>query len=257
RQAAERSQAQARMHTLKKQKELTPDIDNFINSATRPHNCFRAPIAAFFEQDRARSSHLRCRPDLPVGCARCHIIPSPICCSLCSPRSFEGFAHVGPPTTTKSPQVSRSRKIETTYSMTGEEKSLIQDLHAFRKRRTAEKFGQAQLQDMGPSAFMPHGILKRIVDCARVQKLQSREQLWKETQWRASEDDQAAVVAMVSRVFPPPRLMTLSPLIRTPLVQRRAQPDGSGNGQSLGVTPTRETPTTTRRCSKCKQTGHN
>lgn len=51
--AAKAAAAAAKSKSKKGDGELSPELDNLVNAATRPFKCYRTPIQAYYENDRA------------------------------------------------------------------------------------------------------------------------------------------------------------------------------------------------------------
>ncbi|KAI1795743.1 hypothetical protein LXA43DRAFT_735285 [Ganoderma leucocontextum] len=137
---------------------------------------------AYYENDRLEADSRHCRLD-GEACSRCTIKASPICCSLCSP-SHSLFAIL--PSMDEQPakpSTSRASQVEASYTMTAADLELRAALHAFRRQQTQAKLGSAHLKNLGPGAIMGDQVLKRILDCARVHKIETVEQLYRETKW--------------------------------------------------------------------------
>jgi hypothetical protein len=50
-------------------------------------------------------------------------------------------------------------------------------LNEFREKETIKKFGLSRLKNSGPGLIMPDAVLKRIVDCAHMQKIGNKDDL--------------------------------------------------------------------------------
>lgn len=72
-------------------------------------------------------------------------------------------------------------------------------LNDYRREKTVQIFSRAHLYNLGPGAIMGDDILKRIVDCARAQKLDSLDALKKETKWSRADELGNGVLELVSR----------------------------------------------------------
>ncbi|PIL23292.1 transporter [Ganoderma sinense ZZ0214-1] len=183
----------------KQDEKMGVEMDNLVNAAMRPFKCYRAPVTAYYENDRFASKHLECQPlDNDGGCPRCLILPSPVCCSLCSPA--HPIFQLLPPPPLPQPQAPRaSGKVPTTgkYTMTDKDRQLRDELHQFRRTKMKELFGLAVLRNLGPGLVMGDSILDRIADCARVNKLTSLDALYREMKWDQTWDLGDAVLAIV------------------------------------------------------------
>ncbi|KAJ7179864.1 P-loop containing nucleoside triphosphate hydrolase protein [Mycena crocata] len=226
---------------------IEPALDDFINAATRQpgdlaDTCFRLPATIYFGNDTTTSDHLLCHPDLEGGCTRCKIAPSAICCSLCTPHEFEGFARVNLPKNKQQPK----RANIADYKAGRVDFALRDDLITFRKSRTVELRGTAYYRNFGGAYIMPDEVLQRIVDCAHSHKVQTTTDLLKETRWHRVSEDGEQVLALILQhhPLPPPPVVSASP---TPLRTATNIPASA-----------LQTPSTLsiRRCSKCGLLGH-
>jgi hypothetical protein len=191
----------------------------------------------------SESDHLTCRVDLPEGCPCCFTKTPAICCELCTPTHFEGFARVDIEKKAAAPSRSRIKD----YVAGVSDFSLRDTLHTFRREQTALKWGTAALRDLGPGLFMSDAVLQCIVDCAHDRKIDSQGTLAKETHWPNTLSHGNQIVAIISLHCPkpiPPPLM-ISKTLQS--VQPCAIPL-----QSLG--PSRSTKA--RKCSRCGSLSH-
>ena len=160
--AGARSQVVAQKKQAEKdedKKEPEPEMDALINARTRAHKCFRAPITAFYENDRIRGSYFPFMgaaltsiagqdPDecLEGGCPRCTLPPPLVCCELCwyrrplaraNPFSMLPDSNQPPPQSTPKPRASRVPRLKD-LSQTAHD--LRVELHQFRRKKTIEAF---------------------------------------------------------------------------------------------------------------------
>lgn len=75
-------------------------------------------------------------------------------------------------------------------------------------------FGLACLRNNGPGIFMSNKVLQQIVDCAHKYKINTGEDLAKETQWTGVHDHATAVITLIKAHCPKPLLAPL--LMLTP-----------------------------------------
>ena len=110
----------------------------------------------------------------------------------------------------------RASHVEASYTMTPADLELRTALHVFRRQQTVAKLGSAHLKNLGPAVIMGDHVLKRILDCARAQKIQTVEQLYRETKWnRAQEFGEEVLKLIIKYVL---RIMHLQVLLtRFPL----------------------------------------
>ncbi|KAI0631312.1 P-loop containing nucleoside triphosphate hydrolase protein [Trametes polyzona] len=215
---------------------LTPELDNLVNAGTRAFRCYLP------------DNH-RCLPGAAGGCTRCQILPSAVCCSLCSPNhpafSFLPSDSAPVPRTT----APRASHIDTKYVMSSTDIDFRAALHDFRCAEMISIYGRANFNNLGTGMVMGDVTLSRIADCARARKLSSPEDLYKETKWDLSWELGQRVLELINRHYPP----LPSPLAATP--QR-----GQGVARPDTSTPTSATDTSRsnapRRCGACSQSGH-
>ncbi|KAG6822549.1 hypothetical protein H0H93_005337, partial [Arthromyces matolae] len=67
--------------------------------------------------------------------------------------------------------------------MTPQDYALLDALNDWRDTATIERYGIPHLKDYGSTLIMPESVLDRILICAQHSKIQSVEELVKETQW--------------------------------------------------------------------------
>ena len=72
--------------------------------------------------------------------------------------------------------------------MSSKDHELACALDDYRVRRTEQKFSRAVLDDLGPSLVLPDGVLQRVVDAARAQKIRTLEDIHRETNWIKVQD---------------------------------------------------------------------
>lgn len=186
---------------------------------------------------------MMCREELPEGCPRCFAKKTVICCELCTPTHFEGFAHVDIEKKATAPARSRIKD----YVAGVPDFSLRDALHTFRREQTAVKWGRAALRDLGPGMFMSDAILQRIVDCAQYGKIDWQNTLAKETHWPNSSSHGNQIIAIIALHHPKPIPPPL--LISTPLhsVQPHAVSSQlSGPSESVKSC----------KCSRCRSLSH-
>ncbi|KAF8135271.1 hypothetical protein K438DRAFT_1493035, partial [Mycena galopus ATCC 62051] len=144
--------------------------------------------------------HLQCRDDLADGCPRCVAKSPKVCCELCNPEYFASFGHVDLP---KAPPVPHRSRI-TAYKAERQDMDLRDALHQFRRGATIRKFSLAVPKNSGPGVVMSNEVLQRIVDCAHRHKIESTEQLEKETHWAGAAEFGEEVIALINEHCPPP-----------------------------------------------------
>lgn len=121
--------------------------------------------------------------------------------------------------------------------------SLRNALHEFRRAATTKKFSRAVLKNSGPGVVMSNEVLQRIVDCAHWHKIESPEQLEKETRWAGAAEFGEEVIILINEHCPRP-----------------AAPDDDTSAP-LGVHNENQATSSTaakksRKCSKCDAADH-
>ncbi|KAF7348212.1 p-loop containing nucleoside triphosphate hydrolase protein [Mycena sanguinolenta] len=240
----DKAQVVTRKKPKKDGNELSPEMDDMINAGSKHRSikCFRVPSRLYFGSDKTASDHKQCRPDLPDGCPRCAVQVPAICCELCTPAYFEQFGLVDLPVKDQAAP-SRSR-IPSSYEADALDMNLRDALHAFRRAATITKYSRVVLKDSGPGVVMSNEILERIVDCAHHFKIQSVEQLTRETRWAFASEFGMAVVDLIKEHRPWPEPPP-APETSTPLAPRNNN-DETPTGRSIQV----------RKCSKCQASDH-
>jgi ATP-dependent DNA helicase RecQ len=213
--------------------KLEPAMDDLINagSGNGRFSCFHDPLTLYFGNDKIRqyrpfsishpelslieliteSDHHDCQSDLPDGCPRCIVRKLAVCCELCSPDFFKNFACVDMEKT----KVLASRSRIKDYTAGPSDMNLRDALHNFRREVVRTKFGLACLKDMGPGVFMSNEVLQRVVDCAHEYKIETKDDLAKETRWTGVHNHAADVIALIKTHRPKPLptpLLTSTPL---------------------------------------------
>ena len=162
----------------------------------------------------ADSDHLECDPQSAEGCSHCHIMQPTVCCDIHDPSAFSSF-EADAPCTSRATQRSRLPK----YMQTVQDRALGDALHGWREDKTSALFGWAALNDFGPCLVMPNSILECIVDCAHHNKIETLQDLKKETGWTEADRLGSEVIALVQHHVPP----RSSPLVSTPLSRQVSQ----------------------------------
>jgi hypothetical protein len=192
----------------------------------------------------AASDHRDCRTDLPDGCPRCVVVKPVVCCELCSPAFFENFAQVN--IEKSKPVPSRSRIKE--YIADVKDMNLRDALHIFRRQTTQILFGLACLKNLGPGVFMSNEVLQRIVDCAHEYKIETRDDLAKETRWTGVQNHAVDVITLINTHCPKPMpapLLTSTPLRSLGTLDQIAD-----------TLPSNPRTVKLRKCSKCGSHDH-
>lgn len=109
-------------------------------------------------------------------------------------------------------------------------------LHEFRRDATVKKFSRAVLKNSGPGVVMSNEILQRVVDCAHFHKIESREQLERETRWAGAGEFGDEIVDLISKHRPKP----------PPTADELNEGDSSSSSRVVK----------SRKCSKCGALDH-
>lgn len=109
-------------------------------------------------------------------------------------------------------------------------------LHEFRRDATVKKFSRAVLKNSGPGVVMSNEILQRIVDCAHFHKIESREQLERETRWAGAGEFGDEIVDLIGKHRPKP----------PPTADEFNEGDASSSSRVVK----------SRKCSKCGALDH-
>ena len=181
------------------------------------------------------------------GCSRCLLPPPRLCCDIHTSSLATAF-DVAPPQTTRLPVRSR---IDKKYAMTPNDFKLHTALQDWRDEKTEKEFGRAHLLDLGGTLVMPNAVLDRIVDCAHHFKIDTKEDLARETRWDESEAWGVEIVQLIRYHIPKPQprsLTTLAPI----------QPASSDHDIASAPAPVgRGKERAKQKCSACGLLGHN
>lgn len=116
---------------------------------------------------------------------------------------------------------------------------LCNALNEFREMETIKKFGLSRLKNSGPGLIMPDAVLKRIVDCAHMQKIGNKDDLQIETRWSRVESFADNILALIKTHCDPSIASKAPKQVQTPTDTMAPHP-------FKAVT-----------CSRCHQQGHN
>lgn len=72
-------------------------------------------------------------------------------------------------------------------------------LHAFRREKMQQTYGRHRLNNLGPAIIMGDSQLKQILECARLHKLNTVEDVVREIQWWRAEDLGADVLRLIQQ----------------------------------------------------------
>ncbi|KAI6004190.1 P-loop containing nucleoside triphosphate hydrolase protein [Pisolithus albus] len=207
------------------------------------------------------SDHHKCNTDNVQGCPRCCIMEPIVCCDIHNPADFASYDS---PNSKASRATHRSRLPK--YTRDKNDYDLENALLTWREEKTVAVYGWACLYDNGP-VVMTNSTLDRIIDCAHHHKIQTPQDLKRETVWADSNLYAAEVVSLVQRHA---ALRTLL-FISTPLRQDARTTLSIANPITVPVpTPDPTMPQLTSsgnsslpmkrraaKCSACGQEGHN
>ncbi|KAI6003799.1 hypothetical protein EDD15DRAFT_2155988 [Pisolithus albus] len=250
------------LHTGKRRKRnLDLGLDLLINAEEQSDGgCRRTVFNVCFDNAAAESDHHECDSVDTHGCSRCNIMEPPTCCDIHSPSDFSSY-ETCVPKATRATQRSRLPK----YTKDKYDYALETSLLDWCDEKTAAVYGWACLNDDGP-VIMSDYTLDRIVDCAHHRKIETCQDLKRETGWMDSELYGDEVLSLIRRHAPPlPSVFISTPLgrgatssITTPTVaplpqlQLPATSSIANSGSPLPITRKRAS-----RCSACGQEGHN
>jgi hypothetical protein len=175
---------------------LEPAMDDFINAGSRGLKCHRTVLNIYFGNNTIGAfsfcdelsiltlyfiveNDTPCMPEDPRGCPRCTVRCPTLCCDLDSPAAFERFT-VEAIKSTRAPARSR---IKLDYIKTPNDNNLDDALEQWRLETMERVYGKGVNADLGPGLVLPDDILDRILDCTHYDKINSIEQLEKETRW--------------------------------------------------------------------------
>ncbi|KAI6035835.1 hypothetical protein EDC04DRAFT_2604828 [Pisolithus marmoratus] len=170
-------------------RDLDPVMDYLINANSQGLTCQQVIIETFF------GSNL----DKGVGePSICQTIPL-VCCDLHDPTAFL-FVNTPPPTTVKNATHSHLSK----YTMDEREVALCDALEDWREAKVVTKLGSAHVMDISPGFILPSPMIDHIIDSAHHLKLQTINDLQKETHWSGAGLYGAEVLAIIHCIIPQP-----------------------------------------------------
>ncbi|KIJ62203.1 hypothetical protein HYDPIDRAFT_53733, partial [Hydnomerulius pinastri MD-312] len=239
-----RARKQAGHAEKRRKRELDPAMDYLINAENRAGlMCRRKVFGVCFENDAADADHLECNEEQPMGCDRCRVSVPPVCCDLHDPAQFTSFTSDVP----KPPSIPPRSHIPK-YERMQHDHTLQDALDEWREQKTATVYGWHHLNDIGPSIIMCTTTLERIVDCAHHRKINSINELKRETGWPDADQFGNEVIAIIHRHAAPPTL----PFVSTPL-----RPTTSSTLNSTPAAASSSAPKRKNKCGACRLEGHN
>lgn len=93
----------------------------------------------------------------------------------------------------------RASQIKKVDSMLKTAYDLADCLHSYRQKRMREKFGEAMLNDLGPRAILPDGVIQRLVECTEAKKILLVDDIKKETKWKEVHEYGQDVLEIILR----------------------------------------------------------
>jgi ATP-dependent DNA helicase RecQ len=148
--------------------------------------------------------------------------------------------------------------------MTPEDYHLQNALDNWREKTTEEHYGKAHLWDIGPMLVMPTEVLERIVDCTHYSKINSLEDMRKETRWDEVDKWGHDIVDLIQRLRPPqpalPPPMTTAPKQPVTALIRLPFSNGISSNYLQASLPAANPPQKERaktKCGSCGLAGHN
>ncbi|KIK12850.1 hypothetical protein PISMIDRAFT_120112 [Pisolithus microcarpus 441] len=264
-----RGEGQFPVHSGKRRKkDLDPGIDYLINASERSGvECRRKVFDTCFDNAAAESDHLECNNGDVLGCRRCNVVAPATCCDIHNPSAFSSFESHLP----KPPRMSQRSRLPK-YTKDKYDYKLEEALLDWREDKTVAVYGWACLNDHGP-VIMTATTLNRVVDCAHHHKIQTREDLKRETAWMNSDQYGDEIVNLIKQhaapatsllVSTPLRIRGMalggdqtagpstSPHLTPPSSSLRFTTVFSASGESSNIPSKRRS-----RCSACGQEGHN
>ena len=182
-----------------------------------------------------------------MGCSRCSPRLSQLCCDIHNPTAFERFDVAVTKSGRQPPRSSIAK-----YASNETDDGLRLDLESWRHDEMKRQYGDAHLQCLGPGLVMGTTIWDRIVDCAHFNKIQTIEDLQKETKWDSASTYGTTILDIIRKWYPPKRASTLV-VDLTNMPSQSSIPGSSTLALSNPTTSKRQL----GRCSLCQQTGHN
>ncbi|KIK77554.1 hypothetical protein PAXRUDRAFT_166468 [Paxillus rubicundulus Ve08.2h10] len=255
----------------RKQHKKDSDVGiNFIINAESHSGlmCQRKVFDVCFDNATADSDHCKCNSNNMQGCPQCHVMEPNICCDIHNHPAFLPYkSHISkPPRTAQRSHLPKYTKDKYDYKL----EEALQD---WQESKTTMVYGWASLNDYGPLLIMPNSTLDRIVDYAHHCKIQTPQDLKRETMWTDSNQFGNEVIVLIQRHGTPcPLLFASMPLrpssvtmlmtksiighatnvVTSPLLHLTSAPSTPSNNQ-LPPGPTK----CCNKCGACGREGHN
>ncbi|KIK73892.1 hypothetical protein PAXRUDRAFT_177247 [Paxillus rubicundulus Ve08.2h10] len=208
--------------------------------------CRRKVFDVCFDNIAADTDYLECDTTNSQGCARCRVTQPLICCNIHHPSEVSAYDS----------NIQKKKYTKEKHNF------MLQDaLDNWRDAKTIIVYGWARLNDLGPALIMPNSILDCIIDCAHHHKINTIQDLRKETGWTDAELFGEEVIGIIQRCTAPLPL----PLISTPL---RPSTFSTINTSTLSLLNTSSlnsisSPSSVApkhhaiKCGACRKEGHN
>jgi hypothetical protein len=138
--------------------------------------------------------------------------------------------------------------------MGSKEYELREALEDWREEKTAEIYGRSYLIDIGPAIVMGNLVLERLVNCAHHAKINSVNDIRKETHWTNTQTFGSEVLSIILRIIPAVPLSqayTTAPLQRGPISATLNLPPVEQGNISCASEGSRLT--TSRKMNKCSR----
>ncbi|KAI6127491.1 hypothetical protein EV401DRAFT_1854340 [Pisolithus croceorrhizus] len=155
--------------------------------------CQRMVSDVCFNNAAAETDHQECNSDNMQGCSCCHIMEPPIHCDIHNPLNFVSYDSPNP----KAPQVTQHSHLPK-YMKDKNNYDLEQAFLTWCKEKTVATYRWACLYDNGPVVMM-NSTLDHIINCMHHHKIQTPQDLKKETIWADSDLYANEVISLIQR----------------------------------------------------------
>ncbi|KAI0084797.1 P-loop containing nucleoside triphosphate hydrolase protein [Irpex rosettiformis] len=192
--------------------EVKPEMDAFINAATRIGHCFRLPVMAYYENDRTTYRVARdvISQSQPLGAP----FPSALFTRFL-PQPPSMTDSTVKTTSSSGPRANRLPKFTKSFA----DFRLRDALDAFRRKKMEEQYGHHALNTVNAGAIMGDDILDRIADCAHCHRIRTIEDLKQQVpKWRRAEVYGSEVLILIHRIL---QLLSIAPIICLNTTSRR------------------------------------
>ncbi|KAI6097501.1 hypothetical protein F5141DRAFT_1011223, partial [Pisolithus sp. B1] len=244
-------------HAGKRRKvDFDMGTDFLINAKKRTGvMCQRKVFDVCFDNGAAMSDHHKCNTDNVQGCPHCHIMEPTVCCDIHNPSDFASYNSPN----SKVPRVTQHSHLPK-YTKDENDYDLEDTLLTWHEEKTVAVYRWACLYDNGPVVMM-NSTLDCIINCTHHQKIQTPQDLKRETVWADNNLYASEVLSLVQRHAALHTSLFISTLLRQDThmalsitncitVPTVLQPTSRGDS-SIPVKRR------TAKCSACSQEGHN